>query len=57
MGSHPSDLSNSDSYHPGGVSVTMADGSIKFIKDSIDLQTWMALGTKGNSEVISADSY
>jgi len=35
----------------------MADGSIKFIKDSIDLQTWMALGTKGNSEVISADSY
>jgi prepilin-type processing-associated H-X9-DG protein len=52
-----SDLSNSDSYHPGGVNVTMADGSVKFIKDSINFQTWMALGTKGNGEVISADSY
>jgi prepilin-type N-terminal cleavage/methylation domain-containing protein/prepilin-type processing-associated H-X9-DG protein len=52
-----SDLSNSDSYHPGGVNVTMADGSVRFIKDSINIQTWMSLGTKGNGEVISADSY
>jgi prepilin-type processing-associated H-X9-DG protein len=50
-------LSNADSYHPGGVNCTMADGSVKFIKNSINQTTWWALGTKGNGEVISADSY
>ena len=36
----------------------MADGSVKFIKDSINPITWFALGTRKNGgEVISADSY
>ena len=52
-----SDLSNADSYHPGGVNVTMADASVKFIKDSINIKTWMALGTRASGEVISSDSY
>ena len=52
-----SDLCNSDSWHPGGVNVTMGDGSVKFIKNSISLQTLLALGTRGNGEVISSDSY
>ena len=52
-----SDLSNSDSWHPGGVNVTLADGSVRFVKNSINIQTWMALGTRGGGEVISADSY
>jgi prepilin-type N-terminal cleavage/methylation domain-containing protein/prepilin-type processing-associated H-X9-DG protein len=52
-----SDLSNSDSWHPGGVNVTLGDGSVKFIKDSISIQVWMALGTRAGGEVISADSY
>ena len=51
------DFNNADSYHPGGVNVTMADGSVRFIKSSINIQTWLALGTKANGEVISADSY
>ncbi len=50
-------LSNADSYHPGGVNCGMADGSVKFIKDSINQPTWWALGTKGNGEVISSDQY
>ncbi len=50
-------LSNSDSYHPGGVNVLMADGHVKFIKDSISVQTWWSLGTRGIGEVVSADSY
>ena len=45
------------SMHPGGVNVTMGDGSVKFIKDSIAPQTWWALGTKAMAEVLSADSY
>jgi prepilin-type processing-associated H-X9-DG protein len=52
-----SDLSNSDSWHPGGVNVTLADGSVRFVKDSITIQIWMALGTRGGGEVVSADSY
>jgi prepilin-type N-terminal cleavage/methylation domain-containing protein/prepilin-type processing-associated H-X9-DG protein len=52
-----SNITNSDSWHSGGVNVLMTDGSVKFIKDSINIRTWWALGTKGNGEVISADSY
>jgi prepilin-type N-terminal cleavage/methylation domain-containing protein/prepilin-type processing-associated H-X9-DG protein len=52
-----SNLSNSDSWHPGGVNVTMADGSVRFIKDSVNPKTWWSLGTRANGEVISADSY
>ena len=39
------DFSNADSYHPGGVNVLMTDGSVKFIKDTINQRTWWALGT------------
>jgi prepilin-type N-terminal cleavage/methylation domain-containing protein/prepilin-type processing-associated H-X9-DG protein len=45
------------SYHPGGVNVAFADGSVKFIKDSVDMSTWRALGTKQGNEAISADAY
>jgi prepilin-type N-terminal cleavage/methylation domain-containing protein/prepilin-type processing-associated H-X9-DG protein len=45
------------SNHPGGVNVAMADGSVKFIKDSVNLQTWWGLGTRDGGETISADSY
>jgi prepilin-type N-terminal cleavage/methylation domain-containing protein/prepilin-type processing-associated H-X9-DG protein len=48
---------NASSNHPGGVNVAMGDGSVRFIKDTINLPTWWALGTKANGEVISADSY
>jgi prepilin-type N-terminal cleavage/methylation domain-containing protein/prepilin-type processing-associated H-X9-DG protein len=56
-GSDDSNWSNAQSNHPGGVNVLFADGSSRFIKDSISPQTWMALGTKANGEVITADSY
>jgi prepilin-type processing-associated H-X9-DG protein len=45
------------SNHPGGVNVGFADGSVKFIKNSISLQTWWALGSRNQGEVISSDSY
>ena len=45
------------SRHPGGVNVVFGDGSVKFIKDSINLPIWRALGTRAGGEVISADSY
>jgi prepilin-type N-terminal cleavage/methylation domain-containing protein/prepilin-type processing-associated H-X9-DG protein len=50
-------FANAQSNHPGGVNVLLADGSCRFIKNSINPQTWMGLGTRANGEVISADSY
>jgi prepilin-type N-terminal cleavage/methylation domain-containing protein/prepilin-type processing-associated H-X9-DG protein len=45
------------SYHPGGVNALAGDGSVKFIKNSVNWTTWRALGTIGGGEVVSADSY
>jgi len=50
-------LMTARSRHSGGVNTLMADGSVKFIKDSINQTTWWALGSKGGGEVVSADSY
>ena len=50
-------FSNATSNHPGGVNVGMADGSVRFMKDSINQQTWWALGSRSGSEVVSSDSY
>src|SRR5262249_11498259 len=44
------------SLHPGGANVLLLDGSVRFIKSTIDLPTWNALGTRAGGEVISADS-
>jgi prepilin-type N-terminal cleavage/methylation domain-containing protein/prepilin-type processing-associated H-X9-DG protein len=44
------------SNHPGGVNVGMADGSVRFVKDTTNLQAWWALGTRNGGEVISADA-
>ncbi len=45
------------SNHPGGVHVAFGDGSVKFVKDSIDPKTWWALGTRAGREIISGDAY
>ncbi len=34
------------SFHTGGVQATFADGSVKFISDNIDRQTWLKLGLR-----------
>jgi prepilin-type N-terminal cleavage/methylation domain-containing protein/prepilin-type processing-associated H-X9-DG protein len=46
-----------NSRHPGGVNLLMCDGSVKFIKASINVQTWWALGSRAGNEVVSADQY
>ncbi len=45
------------SRHPGGVNALFGDGSVKFVKDSINAVTWQALATRAGGEVVSADSY
>jgi prepilin-type N-terminal cleavage/methylation domain-containing protein/prepilin-type processing-associated H-X9-DG protein len=45
------------SLHPGGANFVFGDGSVKFLKESVNLATYRALGTRGGGEVVSADSY
>jgi prepilin-type N-terminal cleavage/methylation domain-containing protein/prepilin-type processing-associated H-X9-DG protein len=40
------------SYHSGGVNVCMADGSVRFVSDSVSFTTWQALGTRAGGEVV-----
>lgn len=43
---------NSRSHHTGLVQVANVDGSVNAITDSIDIETWHALGTRYGGEVI-----
>jgi prepilin-type N-terminal cleavage/methylation domain-containing protein/prepilin-type processing-associated H-X9-DG protein len=45
------------SPHPGGANIMMADGSVRFLKDSTNMQTVWALGSRAQGEVVSADAY
>jgi prepilin-type N-terminal cleavage/methylation domain-containing protein/prepilin-type processing-associated H-X9-DG protein len=45
------------SRHPGGVNTAFCDGSVKFIKNSINLNTWRGLSTTMGNEVISSDAH
>jgi prepilin-type N-terminal cleavage/methylation domain-containing protein/prepilin-type processing-associated H-X9-DG protein len=40
------------SYHPGGASFAFADGSVRFLKQTIDLPTYRALGSRAGGEVV-----
>lgn len=50
-GSHNKALSTARSYHSGGVNVLLADGSVRFVRDTIQLATWRALATRAGGEV------
>ncbi len=45
------------SNHPGGVNVCFADGSVRFVKDSVGVQPWWAIGTRNGGETVSSDQY
>lgn len=43
------------SRHTGGVNVLLGDGSVRFVRDAIDLAAWRALGSRNGNEVIPGD--
>ena len=45
------------SHHPGGVNFAFADGSVRFIKNSINEPIYQALATRAGGEVLSADQF
>jgi prepilin-type N-terminal cleavage/methylation domain-containing protein/prepilin-type processing-associated H-X9-DG protein len=42
----------SRSYHTSGVNVLLMDGSVRFVRDGITLETWRGLGTPLGGEVL-----
>ena len=45
------------SFHPGGVNALFGDGSVHFIKNSVNLVTFRSLLTLNGGETISSDAY
>jgi prepilin-type N-terminal cleavage/methylation domain-containing protein/prepilin-type processing-associated H-X9-DG protein len=43
------------SAHSGGVNVCLVDGSVRFVRDSVALDVWRALGTRAGGEVFTLD--
>ena len=50
-------LVTATSSHSGGVNVGMADGSVKFAKDSINPRAWWAAGTRKSKDIVSSDAF
>ena len=48
----PGSFQDFRSYHPGGINVVSGDGSVRFITDSIQTQTFQALGTVAEGEIV-----
>jgi prepilin-type N-terminal cleavage/methylation domain-containing protein/prepilin-type processing-associated H-X9-DG protein len=45
------------SRHPGGINLLLGDGSVRFVKNSINMPVWLGLNTICGGEVISADAW
>ena len=43
------------SAHAQGVNVGLCDGSVRFVRDSISIATWRAVGSRNGGEVIGSD--
>jgi prepilin-type processing-associated H-X9-DG protein len=45
----------SRSYHPGGVNVALADGSSRFVAETVELLIWRAVSTRDGGEAAKLD--
>jgi len=59
---HPpnSPLGHTDEFyalHPGGANCLMGDGSVRFIRQSINLLTWQAISSRAVGEVVNGSDY
>jgi prepilin-type N-terminal cleavage/methylation domain-containing protein/prepilin-type processing-associated H-X9-DG protein len=50
-GAYPT-IQSARSKHPQGVNVLLGDGSVRFVSDNINLQTWRNLGSSRDNQVV-----
>ena len=50
-------FSGARSLHPGGMNALYGDGSVRFVKNTIDPSIWIGINSINGGEVIGADSY
>jgi prepilin-type processing-associated H-X9-DG protein len=50
---NPSGKTSARSDHTNGVNASMADGSVRFVRNTIDLFTWQAMSTINGGEVFT----
>jgi prepilin-type processing-associated H-X9-DG protein len=43
------------SYHPGGANVGLADGSVRFVAETINFTNWQAMGTRDRGDIFAND--
>jgi prepilin-type N-terminal cleavage/methylation domain-containing protein/prepilin-type processing-associated H-X9-DG protein len=57
QGNEGSEFAATRSRHPGGVNSLFGDGSVHFLKNSVNALTWVQLGSINGGEVVSSDQY
>jgi prepilin-type processing-associated H-X9-DG protein len=50
-------MASASSNHPGGVNVLFMDGSVRFVRSSVNYRAWYAIATLNGGEPVSANSY
>ncbi len=45
------------SRHPGGINLVVADGSVHFISEEIDIKVWWAMGSRNGKELITSADF
>jgi prepilin-type N-terminal cleavage/methylation domain-containing protein/prepilin-type processing-associated H-X9-DG protein len=55
--SGPQSILGFGSNHPGGANFALADGSVRFLKSSTDLNVLSGLATRAGGEVVSSSDY
>jgi prepilin-type processing-associated H-X9-DG protein len=48
---------SASSNHPGGVNVLFMDGSVRFVKNSVNYLAWYAIATPGGGEGVGSNSF
>jgi prepilin-type processing-associated H-X9-DG protein len=41
------------SFHSSGANVAFVDGSVRFVRESIDMDAWMAAGSRAGGEALN----